>query len=104
MLPCPCGGDSRAGGPCPGADGRGAEPRLHSTTGRPSIAPERFAAGHAVDGVVLDPFGASVDGSDGLQPAVPLVCGPAAACLARAFFRSAKPAFFRTTSNLLPRT
>ena len=49
---------------------------LYSDTGRPSIAPEKAAAGLAASGFLLDPLGTPADRATGLQPAVSLVCGP----------------------------
>ncbi len=48
---------------------------MYSEIGRPSIPPEKLLRA-AVASVLLDPFGAAIDGADGLQPSVPLVCWP----------------------------
>ena len=47
---------------------------LYSPMGRPSIPPEKAAAGNAAANLLFDPLGASFDGAAGVRPSVPLVC------------------------------
>ena len=47
---------------------------MYAAVGRASIPPEKLLRAQCAD-AVLDPQRAFVDGRNGLQPAVPMVCG-----------------------------
>jgi hypothetical protein len=45
---------------------------LYSGMGRPSVPPEKFAAGDAAAGLLFGALGTAVDGTDRIRPVVPL--------------------------------